>query len=191
MTHLYMKQVLFSLTSVAIKWLITLALGLSMSAQAAPHAHSHVHGHILLGIAIDGPTVTVDIYSPMDSLMGFEHAPRTSSEKNMAKRWKQRLQQSTDLLRFNPEAACTLKQVFIDAPLVGLGVPTETQASGHNDLEGNWAFHCSRPEALKQVKLGFFAQSRHAKQIMVRLVTAKRQSQVVLKRPQDIVMLSQ
>ncbi len=156
--------------------------------QAAPHAH--VHGNIQLGIAIDGPTVTVDIDTPLESLLGFEHAPRTTKEKALASRWKLLIEKGTGLVSFNAEAACTLKQIDMDAPTLGLGSHKDSAHDGHADLEGHWVYQCTNAQALKQAHVGFFEQSQHAKQIDVRLITAKGQSKAVLKRPQASILLT-
>jgi len=164
------------------------ACSCACAAQAAQHAH--VHGHIQLGIAIDGPTVTVDIDTPLESLLGFEHAPGTAQEKALAARWKQLIAKGTGLVSFNAQAACTLKQVDMDAPPIGLGTPTASKQDGHADLEGNWVFQCANPQALSQAHVGFFEQSPHAQQVEVRLITGKGQSKTVLKRPQASILLT-
>jgi Protein of unknown function (DUF2796) len=161
--------------------------------HAAPHAHAHVHGNIQLGIALDGPTVTVNIDTPLESLIGFEHAPRSAAQKQIASRWSSLLTQGARLLRFNPEAGCTLQQVALEAPVLGLSTSNTTSPAAHGDhadLEGDWVFHCAHPEALRQLDLGFFAQSQHAQKIEVMLITAKKQSKLRLMRPQASIKLT-
>src|SRR5437879_845104 len=69
-------------------WLGVLAL---MSGLAFAHEqHAHVHGIASLQLAVDGNTLTLDLSSPLDNLLGFEHVPRTDKQKaavhNMAER---------------------------------------------------------------------------------------------------------
>lgn len=172
------------------------ALVATFSAKAAPHAH--VHGSIQLGVALDKPTVTVDIDTPLESLLGFEHAPRNAKEKTLAAQWATILKQGTGLLRFNAEAACTLQQVELNAPVLGLGLglapgttPSPAGKGNHADLEGNWVFQCEHPEALRQLDIGFFEQSLHVRTIEVKLITSKRQSKLRLMRPQTSIQLTQ
>lgn len=169
----------------------------TFNVQAAPHAH--VHGEIQLGVALDGPTVTVDIDTPLESLLGFEHTPRSPAEKTLAAHWATILKQGTGLLRFNAEAACSLQQVALDAAVLGLGLdagkmPSHTGNTGntrHADLEGNWVFQCAHPEALRQLDIGFLKESPHAQKIEVKLITSKRQSKQRLMRPQTRIQLTQ
>ena len=43
-----------------------------VSAQAQQQ-HAHVHGQMKLDVAIDGPTVVIDMESPLDNIVGFIH----------------------------------------------------------------------------------------------------------------------
>lgn len=170
----------------------------AFAAHAAPHAHAHahVHGNILLGVALDGATVTVNIDTPLESLIGFEHAPRSTAEKQLASRWANMLKQSTRLIRLNAEAGCALQEVALDAPALGLGVSSTANPTNHRDhddhadLEGYWVFHCAHPQALQQLDLGFFEQSPHAHKIEIQLITAKKQSKLRLVRPQSRLQLT-
>ena len=47
----------------------------------AQQQHAHVHGQIKLDVAVDGPTVVIDMASPLDNIVGFERAPKTDAEK--------------------------------------------------------------------------------------------------------------
>jgi Protein of unknown function (DUF2796) len=172
-----------------------LMLALSHGAMAQSHQHAHVHGHIQLGVAVDGKHISVDIDTPLESLLGFEHAPRTSGEKKLAAEWAQRLREGGSLLRFNPEAQCKLIQTDLDAPVLGLGnKPTSPSHhkddGGHADLEGTWSFECSAPEALRSLELSFFKHSPHAQVMQVQWVKGNKQGKQTLKRPQSRINLA-
>jgi hypothetical protein len=54
-------------------------------AAQAQQQHAHVHGQMKLDVAIDGPTVVIDMESPLDNIVGFERAPKTDAEKPPSK----------------------------------------------------------------------------------------------------------
>src|SRR5690606_12673416 len=64
---------------------IVMVLGLGGSALALfgtplAQAHdnkAHVHGSAVLQVVMDGETVELALQSPLNNLLGFEHAPRT------------------------------------------------------------------------------------------------------------------
>ena len=61
---------------------VAVALMLSaLPVLAAQPAHAHVHGAVQLDVAVDGPTLTLTLEAPLDSVVGFERAPRTAAEK--------------------------------------------------------------------------------------------------------------
>ena len=74
------------------RWLVTAGLVLGaapvLAAGAHDHGHehaqSHVHGAVQLEVALDGPTLSIALEAPLDSILGFERAPRTASEKQAA-----------------------------------------------------------------------------------------------------------
>lgn len=172
--------------------LIVGLIGISCATAAQAHQAAHVHGRIQLGVALDGQQLVVDIDTPLDSLLGFEHAPRTSAQKTLAADWAARLRTGTGLLRPNPEARCALTGVELEAPLLGLGpdrVQQTTPTDGHADLEGQWSFRCEQPSALRTIDLGFFEASPHVRTIEVQWVRDGHQGRQTLKRPQSRISL--
>ena len=168
---------------------------LSHGAMAQSHQHAHVHGHIQLGVAVDGKQISVDIDTPLESMLGFEHAPRTASEKKLAAEWAQRLSEGSSLLRFNPEAQCKQTRADLNAAVLGLGNKPASPShdkddGGHADLEGAWSFECGAPEALSSLELSFFKHSPHAQVMEVQWVRGSKQGKQTLKRPQSRINLT-
>jgi Protein of unknown function (DUF2796) len=175
-----------------------MALTMPCSAHARPpahvHAHAHVHGQIQLGVAVDGKQVSVDIDTPLESLLGFEHTPQSAAQKKRAADWAQRLGEGHSLLRFTPEAKCKLLTADLAAPVLGLGKPaasgSRSQDDGdHADLEGQWTFECAAPEALRALEVSFFQLSPHARVVEVQWVKGHQQGKLTLKRPQSRISL--
>lgn len=63
---------------------VLIALGLltgAAHAQDQQGLEPHVHGVAELTAALDGNTLSVGLHSPLDNLVGFEHAPETAEQK--------------------------------------------------------------------------------------------------------------
>ena len=97
------------------------AVLLSFPALAQRAQHAHVHGKVELGIAVDGPSVTTEMESPLDNLLGFERAPRTDVEKNAVEQMVARLRAADQLFQVDPAAGCKLGPVQLESAALGLG----------------------------------------------------------------------
>jgi hypothetical protein len=100
----------------------------------AGKAGAHVHGTASLQVAIDGQTLTLNLETPLENLLGFEHAPRTDKQKAAVRAMSERLNQPADLFSPSPAAQCTSVSVALDSPVL----KPARQAAGddHADLDG-------------------------------------------------------
>lgn len=169
--------------------LLRLLCAITLACSSLAHAGPHVHGEMALGVAIDGPTVTVDFKAPLDSLLGFERAPRSSAEKALVRRWDGLLSNPIGLIRFDEAAGCSLKSAELDSPASALLELDSAARSGHAEIEGAWVFSCKQPSALKAMKLGLFEQTRHLHRINVLLLNAQGSAKKALKRPAHTIAL--
>ncbi|MDH5541220.1 MAG: DUF2796 domain-containing protein, partial [Rhizobacter sp.] len=71
------------------------ALGLSSAAAAAGKAHEH--GALRLDVAVEATSVTLQLQAPLDSLVGFERAPRTEAERQRVDQALARLKAAAQL----------------------------------------------------------------------------------------------
>ena len=65
------------------RWIfISLAWAAVTGGSAMAHEPgAHVHGVATLQVTQDQDTLSIDLDSPLDNLLGFEHAPRTDKQK--------------------------------------------------------------------------------------------------------------
>ncbi|MEJ8854094.1 DUF2796 domain-containing protein [Variovorax robiniae] len=153
-----------------------------LNAQAQP-GHAHVHGQVKLDVAIDVQAITIHVDAPLDSIVGFERAPRTDAERKTAQQALAQLRTAGKLFTIDPVAACTLSQVDLDAPALGFGEARPGQAAGHGDLEGNIVFECRSPVLARYIDVGLFDAFPAIRQIDVQIATPDGQYQRTLKRP--------
>ena len=157
------------------------AVALSMTAQPAMAASGHVHGQAELEVAVEGASLTVTLRSPLDSLLGFERAPRTAGQKAAAETLLQRLRDPAALFKPSAAAQCVPASTEIDAPVLGV---TPAGAAGakpadkdaHAELVSTMQFRCEQPAQLRALDVALFEQYRRLHRIEARIVGPRGQS---------------
>lgn len=171
--------------------LFSLALMAALPALAAgPQALAHVHGLAQLSVAVDGGQVQIQLESPLDSLLGFEHAPRNAQQRETVRAMAKHLRQAGGLFVLTAAAGCQLTGVDLQsaalpaellqaqttASPVTPTVSTKTAGAGaHADLQASFSFTCSQPAALHSLQLQLFAAFPGLRQIDAQLATANKQ----------------
>ena len=160
-------------------------------ALAAPAGHAHEHGAVKLDIAIEAGKVSLQLETPLDSLIGFERAPRTDAERQRVAAMVARLRAADTLFTFDPAAGCTLAGVeLVSAPLK-LG-KAEPPAAGdeHADLDGDFAFDCKDSSKLSFIDVGLFKAFAGMQRITVQVAMPKGQLKRTLTRPASRIGLA-
>lgn len=139
-------------------------------------AHAHVHGQASLAVAIDGPTLTLVLDSPADSLLGFEHSPRTPREREAAVQVKRSLEAAAALFRPAPAAGCTPVQVRIRSPLFEVAPAARATGDGHADIEAEYTFRCSTPARLRALRVELFDTFPRLKRLQVEVAAPSGQT---------------
>ena len=104
-----------------------------LTAQAQQQ-HAHVHGQLKLDVAVDGPTVVIDMESPLDNIVGFERAPKTDAEKKIVEDAVAQLRAADKLFIVDPAANCKLGPVDLRSGALGLGNPDPNEPVGHAEV---------------------------------------------------------
>ena len=149
---------------------------------------AHLHGVIRVDVAVDAQTLTVQMDAPLDTLLGFEHRPRTEAQRRAVDEMVRRLKDVPSLVRPDAAAQCSLTRAEHQADILSAspGVGKERE---HADLEASFVFDCRLPERLGAIELGLFDAFGRVTRIDVQLVTGKSQSRQTLKRPQARLQL--
>ena len=98
---------------------LTLAESHDQHDSRAAGMNKHVHGEATLNIAQEGDQLLIEFASPAMNLIGFEHAPRTDSQKDGLTKANQLLQKMDSLVAVNTEAACQQTAVTLTSPFNG------------------------------------------------------------------------
>ncbi|KFB75420.1 DUF2796 domain-containing protein [Candidatus Accumulibacter cognatus] len=144
---------------------------------AAGEPAAHVHGAASLLVAIDGKNLTLNLESPLNNLVGFEHTPRTEKQKAAVRAMAERLNQPASLFIASPVAACTPLSVKLESPVLE---PTKPAGDGHADLDGEFVFRCEHPEALRALEVGLFQAFPRLQRVDAQVAGPRGQSAVRL-----------
>jgi hypothetical protein len=134
-------------------------------------------------VAVEGHRITLQIESPLDNLLGFEHAPRTGAERQRADAAIARLKAADGLFTIDAAAGCKLATVELNSAALKLGAPSEPDADGHADLDGRIEFDCQNAARASFIDVGLFDAFRRMQRIEVQAVVPKGQLKLSLKRP--------
>lgn len=134
---------------------LILALGLSLPAFAHEHEHghaghshgAHVHGTAKLEVVLEGAELNIHLESPLDSVLGFEHAPANEKERAAVARMKELLAQGDKLFGPTSAAQCRFAGSTVEAPVLD-SKPGTAKGDGHGDLDADFRFTCAQPGKL-------------------------------------------
>jgi len=149
------------------------AICLTPSLALAHEPGAHVHGVGNLQIAVDANTLTLNLESPLDNLLGFEHLPHTDKQKAAVRAMADRLNQPATLFLPTPAAQCKPVSTKLDSLV--LTPAKKADGDGHADLDGEFVFHCEHPQALRDMEVKLFEAFPHMKQLDVQVVSAHSQ----------------
>ena len=162
-------------------------------AAAAETPGAHVHGVAELRVVVDGGRLEIALESPLDNVIGFEHAPRTDKERAAVRGMAARLRQAQTLFVPTAAAQCTLASVQLASgalPAELLGEPRPARpdagkeptkdADGHADLDADFAFNCAAPAQLKGMEVGLMQAFPVLLKLKVLVVGPRGQSATVL-----------
>lgn len=155
-------------------------------AQAAGKAH--VHGIAKLDVAVEARTITLQLESPLDNLLGFERAPRTDAERKQADAMVAKLKAADAVFRIDPAAQCTLGKVDLASSALKLGQPDPSE-EGHADIDGTFEFDCIDAARAAFIDVGLF-EFKRLQRLEVQVAAPKGQFKRDLKRPATRIVLT-
>lgn len=112
-------------------------------AETERQLHAHEHGHGELHIVATGSQLQIELHSPLDNLLGFEHKPMNEAEEEAVHEMEHTLEEVSNVLTFDRKARCKLVEQDIDLP-EGFGHEHEDHdhdAHEHEDHHDEHADH--------------------------------------------------
>lgn len=166
-----MKPAVFALTAL-----------LAMAGGAAAR-DAHVHGTASLQIAVEGNTLEIGFVSPLDDLLGFEHAPRDDRQRQAVQAMVGHFSNPGALFLPTGAAGCTAGQAELDSPLTNAARPGQRRNGGeHAELEATIVYRCATPSALKGLEVRLFDAFPRLQRIQAQVAGPRGQSAATLSR---------
>jgi hypothetical protein len=177
-----------------IVWLLLVLVSLLPTVASAQQAHEH--GVATLDVALDGRNLMLQLESPLDNLVGFEHAPRNDTQRTALKQMEARLQAAERLFKPAAAAGCTFRAVKIDHPYrtpaaAGQASPAggKSRAPGdkaakteedHAEVRVTYELYCAKPEALDRVEVLIFEAFPGVKRLKAQTASPRGQRSATL-----------
>jgi len=171
-----------------------LCIGASSTVIAAEHNHhhdhhehdhapaeAHVHGEAELNIVVDGEQVLVEFLSPLENLVGFEHQPQTTAQKQALADLQQHLADYRALFII-PDAQCEQTDQHSEAPF-------SDESQTHAEWHGDYHLSCNNIEQADSLKPQLFSSYPGVEKLTVQLITSNGQSQFIVSNDNESVPL--
>jgi hypothetical protein len=163
--------------------LVAAVAALALPGLVQAHGKAHQHGVATMDVVLAGNTLSIELDTPLDNLVGFERAARTAGERERVDRMAATLRQAETVFKPDAAAQCKPSTVKLDAPVVGLadsGGAAAPAEKGHADLAARFEFQCQAPAQLQQVEVGLFTAFSGFKRIEVQMAREGRQGKRTL-----------
>lgn len=154
------------------------ALTVNSSVAFAHELSAHVHGVATLEISVDTNIMTLDLSSPLDNLLGFEHPPRNANQQAAIKGMVDNLNKADRIFIPTADAQCTLQSVRLDSPVLDRKEKSRSESGerAHADLDGEFIFACRQTNKLHDLEVKLFDTYPNLHQIKVEIATKKKQA---------------
>lgn len=165
-----------------IKCKIFLLLPILFTSFPTIAAEAHVHGMATLQLAVDDNLLHLNLSSPLDSLLGFEHQPRTEKQKAAVRLMADHLRQAERLFQPTQAARCKLKSYSLESPVLETDERKghDYKKHGHTDLDAEFVFYCANPSELLDLEVNLFSYFPGVRQLKVEAATPRGQSIAIL-----------
>lgn len=159
------------------RYLFAAALSIPAAALAAP---PHVHGLATLDVALDGPTLSLHLESPLDNLVGFEHPAYNPSQKQALDGMVARLNQPGTLFVPSPAAGCIAQAPVLTSAALEAQAGMATHKHAHADMDADFSFRCAHPDRLTGMEVRLIEAFPRTHQVRVQVAGPHGQSALVL-----------
>ena len=135
---------------------LILSIALFFAVPALAQHAAHEHGVADLRVAAEGNTVVIEFDSPLDNLVGFEHAPRDDAQRMALRTAEKRLEDVAALFGLSPVAGCEVSEIQVDMPYPQAdhdhgGKGGHGHGHTHADMHAVYALECSDVAALDRL----------------------------------------
>lgn len=155
-----------------IAWLAVLLVGGGARAADFTSHAAHTHGVVTANVAVDGDLLSVEIDAPAINVVGFEHAPRSDTERRASEAAVAWLRAGRGLVGVPRAAACRATGIEVHTP--------QDDAAEHAEYRARYDFRCANPQELRWLELWLLDRLRGIARAQVNVVTRDTQTALTL-----------
>jgi hypothetical protein len=144
---------------------------------------AHVHGGAKLNIAIEGKDATIQLETPADGIVGFEHAAVTAADKKQQSAGLDTLKNRiAEMVIFDRSAACTFtaRKVAVE----------KDPGEDHADVNAEFGVTCGKPPAGTTLRFGFSKIFPRIVDVEVQLLSGSQQTGAKIHNDEGTIALS-
>jgi Protein of unknown function (DUF2796) len=167
----------------------------ALSTGALAHG-PHVHGTAELHVAVENNRLDLELHSPLENLIGFEHAPRTDSQRAALRAMTAKLNRPETLFRLPKAASCRAGPTRIDSPFNEAPHVPEKSASAahtdddedeHADLTATFGFVCANIDRLDSIEVVLFDAFKGTRTVKAEIIGPHGQSAATLSPDRRVI----
>lgn len=165
-------------------------------AEETRHADAHEHGHGTFQMVIEDDHAVIEIAVPAFDIIGFEHTPSTTAQRNAMADAAAALSRPNTLFAMPAAAGCAIGQIEIGFGATGghrheHGDQDEHEEHAddnhgkddhekdeetHSEVKAFYLLACEKTEALNRIEFGYFDAFPEAEELDVVILSAAGQS---------------
>lgn len=164
---------------------ISFSFGIYSSKASEKHGHekrqldSHEHGVSKLKIAIEGKGLNMELESPANDIVGFEHAPENKNQRDTIQKALSQLKNMKGIFLTPSNAECIIMNV-------SGAFEVEKDHAGFHIV---WTIRCNNPENIKTLTTSFFKLFPKAEEIEVEIISSSGQKAIEWKNNEKTIRL--
>jgi hypothetical protein len=160
------------------------------AAGESRHAEAHVHGVAEINIVVEGKKVTVELRTPTEGVMGFEHEARTDAErKKRDVAMKIISDRFNELVVLDSKSGCksgSSKWLIVrgdmhDAKDKQRASEARKKSDEHSEVQATHTFECDRSPLGTKVSFGVSKLFPEIHEIKVQVLSETKQTAVTIK----------
>lgn len=172
----------------------SMALATSAAAAEKRHSHAHVHGAAEVNIAVEGKKVMVELRTPSEGVMGFEHEAKSDADKKKKDAALKRMEEKFgEMIVFDKKLGCksqggSVTLVRTDEKS-GKDAQSGAKSGEHREVRASYQYECDNAPAGSRVKFGITKVFPAIHEVKVQVIGDTKQSGATIKKDRGDVGL--
>jgi len=169
--------------------LVCVFVSFDISAQVARQKDSHEHGAAKLMMAMEGKKLQVEFEVPSESLIGFEHLPKSQSNRKNFNEAIKNLSDPSKLFSMPNNAECLLVGMNVSQSLFSNeeehGHDESEKSEIHSEFESNYYWNCQHLDEIDSIGTQLMSFFPRIEEIRVNWISNNGQGSLELESVDD------